>query len=389
MFDDFEDDLLDEEDLGAYSPAGAAAGLLPPREMSDCFGHDAIERSLLEMINKDRLPHALIFAGPKGIGKSTMAFRLTRYLLKTGRNGGQTADGGLFGDELPKEEPSNFNVDLQDPVFRQVASGGHADLLTIERKFDDKKNRFKDSVEVDEIRRITPFMRMTASQGGWRIAIVDDADTMNRNSQNAILKILEEPPANALLILVCHRLGAMIPTIRSRARVIPFQALERDEFNTLIKRDHGTLPQHDLDTLYNISGGSIGQGLRIADEGGLEAVEKVTTLLFGWPNWDWPQIHALADTYSRSGQENALRAFQDVLLWMVNCLLRAKARGQEPASPLNNQATHKLLAHYSLAQWIEIASQLQEHFDTVNAANLDKRHAVLGAFSVFETRGAA
>ena len=77
------------------------------------------------------------------------------------------------------------------------------------------------------------------------------------------------------------------------------------------------------------------------------------------------------------------------MLWMVNSLLRAKARGETPQSLLNNEATRKLLAHYSLQQWIEITGQLQAHFDTVNGASLDKRHAVFGAFSVFDAREAA
>ena len=385
MFDDFEDDLQDDD----TAPISlAAAGLLPPRQMKDCLGHESVERALLEMIEKDRLPHALIFAGPQGIGKSTMAFRLARYLFKKGKDS-NSADGGLFGDSLPKEDVNSLVIDPSESVFWKVASGGHPDLLTIERLFDDKKSRLKASVEVDEVRRITPFMRMTASQGGWRIVVVDDADTMNRSAQNAILKILEEPPPNALLILVCHRLGAMIPTIRSRCRVIPFSPLSKEDFVSLIRQEHGSLPQSDTDVLFNISGGSVGQGLRIADEGGLEAVEKITALLYGWPRWQWSQIHLLAESMGRQGQEDKLRAFQDVLLWMVDSLLRAKARGETPQSPLNNDATQKLLAHYSLPQWIEIAGQLREHFDTVTAASLDKRHAVIGAFSLFDTKEAA
>ncbi len=380
MFDDFDDDLVAADEAAM---AHESAGLQPPREMKDCLGHNAVEAALLEQIESDSLPHALIFSGPQGIGKSTMAFRLARYLFKNGRGGG-SADGGLFGDDLPKETFKDMFVAPDDPVFRQVVSGGHADLMTIGRLFDEKKNRYKGAVEVGEIRKITPFMRMTASQGGWRIAIVDDADTMNRNAQNAILKILEEPPEHALLILVCHRLGAMIPTIRSRCRTVPFAALDHDNFSQLISRDHGTLPQSDMDILYNISSGSIGQGLRILEEDGLGAIEKIMMLLHSWPQWQWSEIHALADSMSKPGQENSLKAFQDVLMWVVNSLLRAKARGETPRSPLNNEATQKILAHYSLQDWIEISGQLQEHFDTVTAASLDKRHAVLGAFSLFK-----
>jgi len=381
MFDDFDDDLIDELE---GEPAATANHLVPPRQMTDCIGHSAVEEKLLGLIDSGKMPHALIFSGQNGIGKATLAFRLARYLFKHGVESGQSGDGGLFGDDLPKETHDNLSIDPADPVFSQVASGGHADLLVIERLFDEKKNRYKGSVEVDEVRKITPFMRKTASQGGWRIVIVDDADTMNRNAQNAILKILEEPPANALLVLVCHRLGTMIPTIRSRCRVIDFQPLSADDFGTLIKRDHGNLPQSDIDAVYAIAGGSVGRALQIIEEGGLEAVSKVMGLLHSWPEWQWSQIHVLADGMSRPGQENSLQAFQDVMLWVVESLLRAQARGIAPPRALDNEVTQKLLAHFSLHDWIEIASQLKEHFDTVQHANLDKRHAVLGAFSLFK-----
>lgn len=386
MFDDFDDELMDEGDVAVSAPAGE--GLQPPRQMADCLGHESVEKTLLEAIEGGRMPHALIFAGPQGIGKATMAFRLARYLLKTG-SGGESADGGLFGDVLPRAAPETLFVAPDDPVFRQVVSGGHPDLLTIERLFDEKNSRFKASVEVDEARRITPFMRKTASQGGWRIVIVDDADTMNRNAQNAILKILEEPPANALLILISHRLGAMIPTIRSRCRTIHFAPPNQESFAKLVRRDHGGLPDSDMKLLYGISGGSIGQAVRICTEGGLETIGKIMTLLHGWPQWQWSQIHMLAETISRPGQEDGLRTFEDVFLWIIDSLLRAKARGEALPPALDNEATRKLLQHYSLTAWIEITGQIREHFDTVSAASLDKRHAVLGAFSIFEGREAA
>ncbi len=385
MFDDFDDELLDEDDEVS---ASKGEGLQPPRLMSDCLGHEAVEKNLLELAESGRMPHALIFAGPQGIGKATMAFRLARYLLKKGRED-ESAGGGLFGETLPKTVPENFHVAPDDPVFRQVASGGHPGLITVERLYDEKNDRLKATVEVDEARRITPFMRMTASQDSWRIVIVDDADTMNRNAQNAILKILEEPPANAILILVAHRIGAMLPTIRSRCRVIDFTTPDRKNFASIVGRDHGNLPEREMNLLYDISCGSIGQAVRLCNEGALETIEKVMALLHGWPRWQWSRIHMLAETMGRKGGEDGLRSFQDVFLWIVNSLLRAKARGEALKGPLANEAAQKLLSHYTLNEWTEIAGHLAEHFDTVTTASLDRRHAVLGAFSVFEAREAA
>ena len=387
MFDDFEDDLIDEEDLLDGGASLVETGLRVPRKSDFCVGFDKAEQDLLHQIETGTMPHALIFAGPEGIGKSTFAYRMIRYLLKNG--GKDTADGGLFGDDLPAENVSTFEISSDDPVFSKVASGGHPDLMTVERAYDEKKQRFKGNVDVDSVRKITPFMRMTASQGGWRIVLVDDADTMNRNAQNAVLKILEEPPAHALIILIAHRAGAMIPTIRSRARLMNFAPLSKVDFTTVLRREHAALPMDDIDVLHNISGGSAGRALQIVDEGGLEAIDKIMGLLYGWPKWQWSQIHLLADAMSRPGQEDSLRAFQEVFIWIMNSILRAKARNEIPAAPLNNDAVRQLMDHYSLNQLIEITGNLQTHFDKVQAANLDKRHAVIGAFSLFDIKKAA
>ncbi len=378
MFDNFDiDEPVVEEDLS----------LPAPRQMAECLGHDDVEAALLEMANGGRMPHALIFAGQEGVGKATMAFRLARYLLKHGK---KEEESGLFGDALPTVTPANMTIAADDPVFRRVASGAHPDLLTIERLFDEKKSRYKGTVEVDEVRRIEPFLRLTASvQGGWRVVVVDDADTMNRNSQNAILKILEEPPERTVLILVTHRPGLLIPTIRSRCRVVSFVPPAKGVFSSLVRREHTDLANDDIDILYSIAGGSVGQGLRILQEGGLDAVSHIMALLYSWPNWDWVQIHALSETVNRPGQENALQSFQDVMLWITETVLKVKARGTVLEGALNNEAIQNLLDQYTLEEWIEICERLRSHFDMIQKANLDKRQAVLGAFSIFTLKKVA
>lgn len=382
LFDDFEDDETEEKQSPAVE---RREGLVSPRESSLCLGHEKIEHDLLALIEQNRLPHALIFAGPEGIGKSTFAFRLARFLLARGPIGGADAGPGLFGDALPVAKATDMAVAADHPDFRKVASGAHPDMLVVERQFDEKKQKFKGVVDVEQVRRIAPFMTRTAAQGGWRIVIVDDADTMNRNAANALLKILEEPPANALLILIAHRPGALLPTIRSRSRFIAFDPPPLDIFTRLLRADHPDLTTADIATLHAIAEGSPGQGIRLLAEGGLESVHKVMTLLHSWPQWDWPQIHTQAEAMARAGQDENLQSFRDVMLWIVQSLLRAKARGAALTCPLDNEALKRMLAHYSLPQWMAIADALQAHFDTAQFANLDRRHAVMGAFSVFST----
>ncbi len=378
-------DLFGEEPVSAVEVSAlppvpeAKEGLLHPREMSFCLGHDDVEARLLDLFNSGRMPHGLIFAGQKGIGKATMAYRLAKFLFKHGTI--DEDEDSLFGDS--PAEILNFDVDAQDPSSRRVASGGHADFISVERSFDAAKNKYKSGVAVDEVRRIPGFLRMTAADGGWRVVIIDDADTMNRSAQNALLKILEEPPKNAILILVTHRLGALIPTIRSRAQVLNFQLLSQDSLESLLSRHDHECSFDDLEMLSMMAEGSVGKAVQYIEEGGLDSLSQILDLLEDCPNWDWPKIHALADSLAGKGRDQAYMNFTDLFLWLFSQLVVAKARGQGGDSKLlQHRALQELLAKSSLEKLLKICENLQAHFSKVNAANLDKRQGVLSVFSI-------
>lgn len=382
MFDDFEDEEELFGDFDEPSSTSTEPSLKPPRENPDVFGYDLIEQNLLSAFNEGHLPHALIFAGPKGIGKSTFAFRVARFLFKHGQ--GDDNQDSLFGAPDPSEKPTNFSVSEDDPIFRRVASGGHADLLTIERPMDDKKGTQKASVDVDTVRKIAPFLRMTSSEGGWRVVIVDDAETMNRNAQNAILKILEEPPQKTLLILICHRLGAMIPTIRSRCRTFHFQPLDKSNLSLLLKRGVPHLSSEETAFLTDMAAGSIGRALALQEEGALKTLGQIQTLLKTYPQWEWPLIHNIAENLGRFGADAGYASFAEVFQWVASSLLLASATGGAEKLPesLQNPAIQTLLAHNSLEQWIGICDKLKEHFTAIEVSNLDKRQGVIGAFAI-------
>src|SRR5208283_3706693 len=122
---------------------------------------------------------------------------------------------------------------------------------------------------VEDAREITAFFRLTAAEGGWRIVVVDGAEEMNRNAANALLKILEEPPRQALLLLVSHSPGRLLPTIRSRCRRFPVAALDLPLVTRLIERYRPDTPAPEAKALAALSRGSIGRALELAEAGGL------------------------------------------------------------------------------------------------------------------------
>ncbi len=374
----FEDLLDDDEDAGFIEEA--EDGTLPQPQLNPDFtGHEEIEPYILDLINNDNMPHALILGGPKGVGKSTFGYRLARALLKKGIP--DPNQDSMFADEAPATLDSLY-VAPDDPVFRKVASGGHPDFLGLERPIDERKGQPKNSMDIETVRKVAPFLRMTSSDGGWRVVIVNDADTMTRSAQNAILKILEEPPAHTLLILVCHRVGAMIPTIRSRCRLITFTPLKTDTVVDLLKQQYPQEPATDLNSVAAMAEGSIGRAIDLMEEGGQDGLHNVLEVLDNWENWDWPQIHRLAESLGRPGQERAYNMFSQVLVWTAETLLFAKARNEIALeAPLDHKALRNMLSHYSLEDWVKICENLKAHFDKFSHSHLDKRQAVLGAFS--------
>jgi DNA polymerase III subunit delta' len=378
LFDDFTDED-DDDDFDFPEEVEGGAAFLHPRAMAAGFGHEENERKLLELFTSERTPQALVFCGPAGIGKATTAYRLARFLLKQTGNAGQ---GGLFGAPEPEPAPQNLDVAPEDPVFRQVAGGAHPDLLVIERAFDENKNRYKDSVDVESVRKVAPFLRMTSSDGGWRVVIIDDADTMNRNAQNALLKILEEPPQKSLIVLIAHRSGALIPTIHSRTQMINFSPLNTDMLLQVLQNHMPGISRLQADFLTSFAQGSLGRALEALEQDIFGVFESVAEIWENWPRWDGIAIHALGDALASNGKEPAYAMFRRLLLWILASLASGKARGRPPETALNRTGFTQFAAKSSLEEILEICEKLESHFDKVEIANLDKKQAVSGAFSL-------
>ena len=369
----FSDDTEEADEIAAEEPVTDPI-FHHPRAMAFCSGHYGIEQKLLQLYTAGRLPHALIFAGPAGVGKATMAYRFARFLLKNGlKNHGQA---GLFGGAAP--DPKSFDVPQEDAVFRRVASGSHPDFFSTEKKFDDAKGIYKDTLDVEEIRKIAPFLRMTPSEGGWRIVIADDADCMTRNAQNGILKILEEPPRNSILILVAHRAGVLIPTIRSRAHMVNFSSLDKMTMKELIEKYNHSLSSRDTETIIRLSSGSFGKALEYINGDALGTIETLVKILQdGAAQTPWATIHKFSDLLSSHGNDKSYGVFLEITQWLMREIAIARARGN--TLPLY---TGDFLKNSSLEQILEICKNLEEYIGRSEAANLDRRQTVLGAFSL-------
>jgi DNA polymerase-3 subunit delta' len=338
---------------------------LPPRANPELLGQDAAEAELLRSFSSGRLPHAWLIAGQGGIGKATLAFRFARYLFSEGRR-----------------RPDSLATDVADPVFRRVASSGHADLLTIERQFDEEKGKYKKDVAVDDVRRIAPFLRLTAAEGGWRVVVLDGADGMNRAGQNAVLKILEEPPKGALLMLVTERPSALLPTIRSRCRLLTLPPLADAVVDRLLAAHHPELDAATRAGLVHVAAGSIGRALEIARHDGLALLTQFLTIAGSEPV-DWPAAHALSDKLASPSADESYRSFAQLLIDWLGRTAREMAGETDRVGRLSGE--EKLIARLKgagrLEQVLEVWEKITHLFARSDGANLDRRLTVISAFN--------
>jgi DNA polymerase-3 subunit delta' len=349
-----------------------------PRDNTELIGHQEPERLFLDAWNSGRLAHAWLLVGPKGIGKASLAYRMARFVLAGGGEG-----GGLFGGP-----PDSLELSTDHPVFRRVSSGGHADLKVIERGWsDDKKTKLKTEIVIDDVRGIGHFLSLTPAEGGWRVVIIDAADEMNRNAANAMLKVLEEPPRNALMLLVAHSPGRLLPTIRSRCRRLTCKPLSEQQVTDLLAKYDPGLPPADAVTLARLAEGSIGKALALAEEGGLDLYREVVGLLSGLPKLDVPALHAFGDRVARPENDAAWRTVTELLGWWLARLVRAggrEGRGMAEAVPGEAAVMGRLLAGASLEQWLEVWEKITNLFNRADAVNLDRKQAIISAFLAVE-----
>jgi len=159
-------------------------------------------------------PHAWLIGGPAGIGKATLAYRMARFVL-----------AHPDPRAAAVQEANSLHVDPDHMVARRIAAQAQGDLLVLERTVNEKTGKLRQDIQVDDVRRSVTFFGSTAGEGGWRVAIVDAVDELNTEGANALLKVLEEPPRRALLLLVSHSAARVLPTIRSRCRLLTLRPL--------------------------------------------------------------------------------------------------------------------------------------------------------------------
>ena len=321
-----------------------------PRETLTLHGHVEAEHAFLDAYRGGRMPHAWLIGGARGIGKSTLAYRMARF---------------VFAHPDPAipavQNAESLALPADNPAVRRVAAQGHSDLLALERVEDDK-GKMSTVIPVDMVRKTIGFFGSTAGEGGWRVCIVDSADELNAAGANALLKILEEPPAKCLLVVVSHAPGRLLPTIRSRCRRLALRPLSPEDvarsLADALRRDAG---ESDIKAAATASDGSVARALDLLGGTALKVREQVNILLGALPTVNPRDLHALGDALGRD--ESAFAAFVDAVRdWLSARVTAARA---EPSR---------------LARFAEVWDRLNKAARDVEIFHLERKPMVFNVF---------
>lgn len=348
-----------KSDAEVVPEADRLDGFPHPRHTVQLFGQDAAARELLAGFSSGRMHHGWLLTGAKGIGKATLAYRFAGLALSV--------------EEDLERQAAQLTGPDDAQAMRQVRALSHPGLLLIRRTYDMRAKRFMTAISVDEVRRVRNFLAHRASTGAWRVVIVDQADELNVNAANALLKSLEEPPDRTIFLLVSSEPGRLLPTIRSRCRTLSLSELASTEMRqaaeAALEAGEQALPRVDeWAVLEQLAGGSVRRLLSLATTGGLALHEQVSTIMMGLPKVNWPQVHVLADELAPIAAEQKFETFYQLFLDALAAMIRAR-----------------MLAKDGLAGWVELWETIIREKAQAKALNLDRKALILQTLGQLET----
>jgi DNA polymerase-3 subunit delta' len=335
-----------------------------PRETLTLAGQNDAEKQLLQALVSGRMPHAWLLTGPKGIGKATLAYRFARYLVSDSNS-------------------ATLDVDMSIPAVRRIQSQSHADVMVLESVGGD--------ISVDEAREISEFLAFTPAEGRWRVVIIDSIDDMNRNAANAILKTLEEPPAQAILLLISHNPGVLLPTIRSRCRVLKLKPLPPSDFATIVREHAPTLDVEAQQAYYRLSSGSPGLALFQIEQETLALYHALLEFFpLGKHTPDWLRVHPVADQMTGAANTVRFEAMQHALQYLFGQLIRASLGERNAADDVleGEQDVLSHIASFKTTQgWLDLWQESAIFLQDTRRIHLDRKQVLLNIISAMQPKG--
>ncbi|MCF6199164.1 MAG: DNA polymerase III subunit delta' [Hyphomicrobiaceae bacterium] len=346
----------------------ALEGFPHPRERSQLFGHGEAEEQFARALASHKLHHAWLLLGKEGIGKATLAYRFAKLVLSRANQ-----SAGDSRAAPPIFDPTSRDVQL-------ITADAHPNLLVLRRSWNKKTKKYAAQISVDNVRELHRFLGNTAGMGKWRVVIVDRADDLNMNAANALLKMLEEPPAFCLFLLLSSEPGKLPATIRSRCHKLRLEGLERRELEAALKdiaAGSGTLlPEGEqLHTLLDLADGSVRSALSFATGRTLDDFREIEHILDLLPRVDPQKSIEIAERLAVRANDQNYHSFVHLLSSQLANRIRQivlKGQGDKPA----------------LAQWTRLWETISIQKSETDLLNLDRGNFMLDLFARIEETAA-
>ncbi len=373
--------------LEGFSEPDKIEGALHPRATQNLIGHAGAQAHFLHAYTAGRLHHAWMITGPRGLGKATLAYKIARFLLAAPQD-----DGGMFAPAVP----TSLDTPLPPRDEAQLQALSHPRLYLLRRGLNTTESALASQISVGEVRKMTDFFHLSATEGGRRVAIVDDLDLLNESAANAFLKLLEEPPVNVVFLLISHQPARLLPTIRSRCRELRLAPLAPTDLSNALTAARGaeagaegaaTVDPDDRTALAELAGGSVGRAFELTNLDGLALYQSLIDLMTGLPRLDRARMHTLADGAAGKGAEARFALLIDLIDLFLARVARAGAlAGLAPDAAKGEGALiAKLAARPQTAQgWAQLAQTLGQKARRGRAVNLDPAALVLDMLLAIE-----
>jgi len=245
----------------------------------------------------------------------------------------------------------------------------------IRRPYDQKTKKIKAEIPIAETRKISSFFSRKASEGGWRVCLIDTIDEMNRNATNAVLKTLEEPPEKALIILLSKAPGRLLPTIRSRCLSLPLRPVSDTDLQAwLAKTCSAELTE--IEAAVHLAKGAPGKALSLI-QNAQTVLKPLQQFIGGFPKDNLRTLHSISDSLAAPSAVLSYELFWDALDEMVGAQARYAATGEWTSAygPISLQK--------STEAWIDLKNDLYSMRMAQAGLNMNKKTVLLNALSQF------
>jgi DNA polymerase-3 subunit delta' len=288
-------------------------------------------RILTTLLENGTLPHALLFTGTEGVGKQAAAIALAMTLNCQAENSGrQTEDRSIYDPDSSTRKSDLAAIESCGVCksCKKIASGSHPDIIRIQ-----PSGPF---IKIAQIRALVHTLAMKPYESSTRVTIISDAQAMNASASNALLKILEEPPRQTMLVLIATQKSDLLPTIVSRCQHVGFSPISKNNMADLLKERHGLEPEA-AGILAAMANGSLSRAQTMVKDNWLRRrkwllgeIDTLTLRPMG-------RLFALAEKLSRERQ-TLPDALEIIKVWFRDLVISQ----YDPAKIINQDARDKI-----------------------------------------------